>query len=162
MAISPFYGALRQLVGTQLLLMPAVAAVVRDSFGRVLIQRTQHGQWSLPAGAIEPGESPAQTLVREVHEETGLIVRAERVLAVWGGSDCRVTYPNGDLVEYVVTVFDCTAVGGELIESGDETAELRWFEPEHVPSLGLPCPLALLQGKLSVPLFAWQEGWLRR
>lgn len=142
--------------------MPAVAAVIRDAAGRVLIQRTQHGQWSLPAGAIEPGESPAQTLVREVWEETGLRVRAERVLAVWGGPDCRVTYPNGDLVEYVVTVFDCTAVGGELIESGDETAELRWFEPEQVPPLGLPCPSALLRGSLSTPLFAWQDEWLRR
>lgn len=162
MAISPFYRALRERVGTQLLLMPAVAAVIRDSAGRVLIQRTQHGQWSLPAGAIEPGESPAQTVVREVREETGLLVRAERVLAVWGGPECRVTYPNGDLVEYVVTVFDCAALGGELIDSGDETLELRWFAPEDVPPVGLPCPGALLRGTLSAPLFTWQEEWLRR
>lgn len=161
MAISPFYRALRERVGTQLLLMPAVAAVIRDGAGRVLIQRTQHGQWSLPAGAIEPGESPAQTLVREVREETGLSVRVERVLAVWGGEQCRVTYPNGDLVEYVVTVFDCSAVGGELIECGDETAELRWFLPEEVPPVGLPCPAGLLRGSLSTPLFSWDEEWLR-
>jgi 8-oxo-dGTP pyrophosphatase MutT (NUDIX family) len=162
MAISPFYRALRDVVGTQLLLMPAAAAVIRDVAGRVLIQRTQHGQWSLPAGAIEPGESPAQTLVREVREETGLIVRPERVLAVWGGTGCRVTYPNGDVVEYVVTVFDCTIVSGELITSSDETAELRWFAPADVPPVGLPCPAALLQGSLPAPLFAWQEDWLCR
>lgn len=162
MAISPFYRALRERVGTQLLLMPAVAAVIRDAAGRVLIQRTQHDQWSLPAGAIEPGESPAQTVVREVREETGLLVRAERVLAVWGGADCRMTYPNGDVVEYVVTVFDCAAVGGELIESGDETLELRWFAPEQVPPLGLPCSIGLLRGSLSAPLFAWQDDWLSR
>lgn len=162
MAISPFYAALRERVGTQLLLMPAVAAVIRDDTGRVLIQRTQHGQWSLPAGAIEPGESPAQTLVREVREETGLLVRAERVLAVWGGPDCRVTYPNGDIVEYVVTVFDCRAVGGELLSSCDETAELRWFAADEVPAVGLPCPGGLLRGSLSAPLFVWSDEWLSR
>ena len=160
MAISPFYAALRARLGTQLLLMPAVAAVIRDGAGRVLIQRTQHGQWSLPAGAIEPGESPAQALVREVREETGLLVRPERVLAVWGGADCRVTYPNGDIVEYVVTVFDCAIVAGELIGSCDETLELRWFAPEDVPALGLPCPAGLLSGAAGAALFTWNEEWL--
>src|SRR6185295_299752 len=114
MPMSPYYRALRERIGTELLLIPAVAAVVRDEGGRILIQRTRHGTWSLPAGAIEPGESPARAAVREVYEETGLITRAERVLAVLGGSKYRVTYPNGDRVEGLVTVFECKHIGGSL------------------------------------------------
>jgi len=62
--MSPYYRALRERMGTELLLIPAVAAVIRDEHGRILIQRSRHGVWSLPAGAIEPGESPAQAAVR--------------------------------------------------------------------------------------------------
>lgn len=71
MPMSPYYRALRERIGTELMLIPAVAAVVRDEQGRVLIQRSQHDVWSLPAGAIEPGESPAQAATREVYRRRG-------------------------------------------------------------------------------------------
>jgi 8-oxo-dGTP pyrophosphatase MutT (NUDIX family) len=160
MPISPYYCALRDRIGTELLLIPAVAAVLRDEHGRVLIQRSHHGTWSLPAGAIEPGESPAQAVVREVYEETGLQVRAERVLGVVGGLQCRVTYPNGDRVESVVTVFECTRVAGSLIDSSDETAYLRWFRPDEIPSLAVPYPDAVLDGTLAAAYFEWDDAWL--
>ena len=101
MPISEFYRAIRERVGKTLLLMPAVAAVIRDVEGRILLQQQQHdGTWSLPAGGVEPGESPSAAVAREVAEETGLVVRAETVLAVLGGEQCRVRHPNNDEVEY--------------------------------------------------------------
>src|SRR5690349_7824674 len=110
--MSPFYSSLRARVGSTLLLVPAVAAIVRDQDGRVLVQQQHDGSWSLPAGAVEPGESPSVAVVREVLEETGLHVRPRRIAAVVGGSSCRVRYANGDQVEYVVTVFDCEIADG--------------------------------------------------
>jgi 8-oxo-dGTP pyrophosphatase MutT (NUDIX family) len=146
MSMSPYYRALRERIGTDLLLIPAVAAVIRDAQGRVLIQRSRHDLWSLPAGAIEPGESPAQAIVREVHEETGLVVRAERVLGVYGGEQYRWTYANGDQVEGIVTLFECKRVAGELISSNDETAFLRWFGLDEMPALAVAYPEEALRG----------------
>ena len=140
--------------------MPAVAAVVRDEQGRVLIQRSRNEVWSLPAGAIEPGESPARAVVREVYEETGLVVRAERVLGVFGGPRYRVTYPNGDRVEGLVTLFECVQVGGALIEANEETCFLRWFPLAEVPGLGVPYPEEALRGERPSAYFDWDESWL--
>ena len=158
--MSPYYRALRERLGTELLLIPAVAAVVRDEQGRVLIQRSRHEVWSLPAGAIEPGESPAQAVVREVYEETGLIVRAERVLGVFGGPKYRWTYPNGDRVEGLVTLFECVQVGGAPIEANDETSFLRWFPLAEIPELAVPYPDEALRGERQTALFDWDDTWL--
>src|SRR5688500_16013478 len=105
MAMSDYYRELRRLVGSRLLMMPAVAAVVRDPDGRILLQQQYDDSWSLPAGALEPGETPAVAACREVLEETGLVVEVTALLGVVGGAACRVRYPNHDEVEYVVTVF---------------------------------------------------------
>lgn len=159
MTMSPYYRALRARTGPDLLLIPAVAAVIRDEHGRILIQRDQHGHWSLPAGAIEPGEAPARAVAREVYEETGLTVRPARLLAVVGGDPCRVTYPSGDRVEYVVTVFECQITAGTLIDSNEETASLHWFEPGALPRLAFPYPDEALRSEGAAAYFAWDEAW---
>lgn len=132
MSISNYYARLRERVGTDLLLIPSVAAVIRDADGRVLVQQQRDGQWSLPAGAIEPGENPATAVAREAFEETGLVVRPERVAGVMGGPSCRVRYANGDEVEYTVIVFECVVVGGELRVVDDETMQLAFLPVEDV------------------------------
>jgi 8-oxo-dGTP pyrophosphatase MutT (NUDIX family) len=143
MGMSPYVRELRGLVGTRLLLLPAVAALIRDGDGRILLQRrADDGRWNLPAGAVDPGESPAGAVVREVREETGLRVRPVRVAGVFGGGDAyRVRYPNGDEVEFTVTVFECAAVGGALDADNDETAELVWFHLDERPPLTIEYPL---------------------
>jgi len=161
MPMSSYYRRLRDRVGSELILIPAVAAVLRDEEGRVLIQRNHHGGWSLPAGAIEPGEAPAQAVAREVYEETGLQVRVGRVLGVVGGAGCRTTYPNGDRVEYVVTLFECTRLAGDLISCNDETAELAWFLPDQFPILAFPYPDEALRGGDHRAYFEWNPAWAR-
>src|SRR5437868_4217600 len=101
MPISAYLAALRRHVGHDLIVMPAACALVRGAAGRVLIQRrADSGVWELPGGAIDPGEAPAQALVREIFEETGLVVRPRRLLGVLGGEALRLRYPNGDVTEY--------------------------------------------------------------
>jgi ADP-ribose pyrophosphatase YjhB (NUDIX family) len=145
MPISEFYRAIRERVGTTLLLIPAVAAVIRDADGRILLQQQHDDSWSLPAGAVEPGELPSTALVREVAEETGLVVRAQTILAVLGGEHCRVRYANHDEVEYVVTVFACAVLGGALITSNDETKHLEYFAVSTMPKLDFPYPAQVFQ-----------------
>jgi mutator protein MutT len=138
---SPHIQRLREAVGNELLLLPGVAAVVRDAQRRVLVhRRADDGNWSLPGGAIEPGETPATAVVREVHEETGLEVRATRVLGVFGGPRLRFRYPNGDQVEYLAVVFQCEIVGGTLETRDGEATGFRWCGGDELAALGLPYP----------------------
>jgi 8-oxo-dGTP pyrophosphatase MutT (NUDIX family) len=159
--ISEYVKKLRAQIGRGLLLLPGVAAVVRDEAGRVLLERrSDDGRWDLPAGAIDPGESPAQALVREVFEETGLLVRPERLLGVFGGAGSRFCYPNGDEVEYTDLLFECRITGGDLTPHDGEASELRFFAPEELPELP-PFPRAVLLAPPGAPpYFEWQEAWV--
>ena len=137
--------------------MPGVAAIVRDDENRVLfIRRADNGEWGLPAGAIDPGESPAAAAAREVREETGLEVRPTRIAGVFGGRGFRVRYENGDEAEYTVIVFDCEVVGGKLSPTDGEALELRYFAPDDAPELQVAYPRSLLRpprGSTEAPEF---------
>jgi 8-oxo-dGTP pyrophosphatase MutT (NUDIX family) len=146
MAISNYLQSLREKIGTTLLQLPSVAAVVHDEAGRILLQRSIHNEWSLPAGTIGLGESPAQALVREVWEETGLQVLPVKVLGIFGGyNGFRHTYPNGDEVEYTCIVFACNVVGGDLGGRGDETIKLQYFDFEKMPTLVIEYPASIFR-----------------
>ncbi|WP_238996652.1 NUDIX domain-containing protein [Paenibacillus pinistramenti] len=97
--------------------MPAVVGIIRNENKEILFGR-KHGEenWGLIAGAIEPGETPAEAVIREVFEETGLHVNPESIIGVYGGKDQRHIYPNGHQVEYLTIVFKCTINGGRRIQ----------------------------------------------
>jgi ADP-ribose pyrophosphatase YjhB (NUDIX family) len=141
MPISEYLKNLRSKVGNELLLVPSVAAVIKDEEGRVLlIKRSDNRRWSLPAGGIDPGETPAQAITREVQEETGLRVGPTRVLGVFGGEGFRHTYENGDRVEFLCVLFKCEVLGGRLEAIDGEALGFRYFETEDLPDLILKYP----------------------
>ena len=142
--MSPFYTALRERFGSGLLLVPGVAAVIHDAAGRVLIQAREDGGHGLPGGAFEPGETPAEAVIREVFEETGLLVRPERVLGVFGGPGYRIHYRNGHIVDYVVTLFACVATGGSLRCLDGESIGLSFMAPAEIPPMHTEYPRQLL------------------
>lgn len=146
MPISEYYRALRQKVGAELLIIPAVAAVIRNAEDEILLIRKVGEQlWGLPAGAIEPGETPSRALRREVFEETGLMVTPERVAGVFGGEQYSYEYSNGDKVEYSVVVFDCSIVKGTLRSRDGEADKLKYFKEEELPELTIPYPVDILR-----------------
>lgn len=110
-----YYKQLRRQIGKSLLLVLGVAALVHDSSGRLLLQRKSDGYWSLPAGAIEPGETPEEAMRRELLEETGLYAQRFTLICCFGGNAFRYTYPDGNGVEYVVLMCPLAAyeVGGD-------------------------------------------------
>ena len=155
--MSPYYRRIRDKVGTMPLFNPSVAAIIRNGQGDILFQRPQGSAdvWSLPAGSIELGETPAMAVVREVHEETGLRVKPMSIRAVLGGASFRFMYSDGNQVEYMVIVFTCEILSGELQCLDGESAELRYFPAHSRPALALPYPDDLF---LKADEATWFEG----
>lgn len=144
MPISDYLKGLRARIGTECVLMPSVAALIRNDAGEILFQRrADDGLWSLPSGSIDPGETPAMSVIREVREETGLIVEVSAVAGVFGGADLHLTYPNGDVVEYTCIVFECRVLGGQLGGLDGESLELVYKRADERPALIAPFPAEL-------------------
>jgi 8-oxo-dGTP diphosphatase len=132
--IPEYIQKLRSHIGTDLLLIPAVTAVVLDGRRRVLLlRRADTGRWALPGGIMEPGEEVAESVVREVLEETSVRVRPERITGVY--THAGVVHHNGDRSCYVVTGFRCSVVEGEPRVNDDESLEVAWSALDDLPPL---------------------------
>jgi len=164
MPVSDYIRNLRTHVGHALLLLPGVAAVIHNAAGAVLlVRRADDGEWGLPAGAIDPGECPAQAVVREVWEETGLRVRPVRVIGVFGGEPLlRTTYPNGDQCEYTVIVYFCEVVGGELRARDGEASGFAYVPLDRLADYGVRYPSAIYAAGDGPAMFQWSERWIPR
>ncbi len=92
----------------------------------LLTRRADNGQWCLPSGGMEPGESVAEACTREVWEETGLRVRILRLTGVYSDPNQLMVYPDGNKIQVVALNFEAEVSGGELGLS-DETTEASYF-----------------------------------
>ncbi len=110
-----------------------VGAVVKDAQGRLLLIKRGHepgaGLWSLPGGRIEPGETDAEALVREMLEETGLTVEPGRLI----GSVKRPGR-DGDVID--IRDYAATVVSGTL-RAGDDAADAKWVRVADLGSLAV-------------------------
>ncbi|MGK4584511.1 NUDIX hydrolase [Kitasatospora sp. HPMI-4] len=134
MAIPPFLAELRSFVGTRPLWLSAVTAVIVDEQGRLLLnRRSDNGRWALIGGILDPGEEPADGMVRECLEETGLTVLPEALTSVTVSE--LLHYPNGDQAQYLDLTFRCRPVSGEARVNDDESFEVGWFRLDALPEL---------------------------
>jgi len=118
-------------VGLRTPLVGADAATF-DSSGRLLMaRRTDTGLWCIPGGATEVGESASAAAEREAFEETGLRVRATRLLALYDNRLFTIPSPETHMYH---AVFQCEPVGGQLTTSR-ETSELRWVDEDEAATL---------------------------
>jgi len=115
-----------------------VGAVIVQDNRVLLIRRGQApllGEWSLPGGVLECGETLQEATIREAREETGLIVETSELLGVYErvirSEDGRVRY------HYVLIDFLCRAVAGNL-KAGSDAADVHWFAREELDGLNLP------------------------
>ena len=93
-------------------------AIIRDNLGRILLQRrSDYGNWGLPGGGMEAGETIEQTMIREVFEETGLMVTQYELFSIYSGSRMKYIYPDGNEVVFVMFIFNAHAnLNGKIAE----------------------------------------------
>lgn len=112
-------------------LVRTVGAVVHDMDGRLLLVRRGRppavGRWSIPGGKVWAGESDEDAVVREVREETGLVVRVERLAG-------QIALPGPDGTAFDNRDYLCRLDGGRL-RAGDDATEAGWFHVNEARSL---------------------------
>lgn len=110
-----------------------MGAIVRDPSDRILLVRRANdpgrGLWSIPGGRVEPGESDAAAVVREVREETGLDVVVDGLVGV-------VERPGPAGVTYVIRDYLCTMTGG-IPYAGDDASDVAWVDAYALVDLEL-------------------------
>ncbi|RMB62257.1 NUDIX hydrolase [Tessaracoccus antarcticus] len=131
-----FITELRRHVGhSPLWLVGTAAAILRAGDGGpevLLVRRSDTGEWSLVSGIVDPGEHPADTIVREAMEEAGVVIEVERML--WLVVDAPITYPNGDQCQYLNHGFLARCTSGEAHVGDEESSEVGWFPVGSLPT----------------------------
>jgi 8-oxo-dGTP diphosphatase len=114
-----------------------VGAIIVEADRVVLVKRGHEplaGEWSIPGGVLEVGETLREAAVREALEETGLTVEVGELLGVYDrvlrDADERTLY------HYVLIDFLCRRIAGELHAAGDAD-EAQWFTKAEVAELPL-------------------------
>ena len=114
--------------------------------GRILlVKECSDGKWALPGGWADVGESPSESVEREVWEESGFTVKAQRLAAVYD----RSRHPHRPLMHYHVykLFFICEITGGEPTTS-NETEEVAFFDESSLPELSITKILPEQIGKM--------------
>jgi ADP-ribose pyrophosphatase YjhB (NUDIX family) len=129
-----YFGQLRALAGGRTLISVGARCVLRDGDARVLlVRRSDNGTWALPAGMMELGESLRDCAVREVREETGLLVHELTPFAVYTRAPTQGPDMYGNTYQHITLTARIDAFEGDLLRVTDETTDARWFAPGALP-----------------------------
>jgi ADP-ribose pyrophosphatase YjhB (NUDIX family) len=117
-------------------IVPSANVVVVNNQGEILlIRRTDNGNWAVPGGGMDPGESITDTAVRETLEETGITCEITGLVGIYTNPRHVIRYTsNNEVRQEFSIVFTARPTGGELRPSS-ESAEAQWVSPATVPRL---------------------------
>ncbi|SFC61769.1 NUDIX domain-containing protein [Streptomyces aidingensis] len=118
-------------------LIPASNLLVVNADGAILMQRRRDtGQWALPGGAQEIGESPAECAARECEEETGVRAEVTGFLGVYSNPAHIIAYSDGEIRQQYEAVYIGRPIGGAPA-ANDEASDVRWVRPDELDELDI-------------------------
>ncbi len=128
-------------------LVPSVNVVVINDAGDILmIRRSDNGNWAVPGGAIDLGESLPQAAVRETLEETGIVCEITGLVGTYTDPRHVILYTsNGEARQEFSIVLTARAISGEPTPSSEST-EVRWMPRDKVETLQMDRSMALRIG----------------
>lgn len=115
---------------------PSAGAFVRDERGRILlIRRDDNGNWSMPGGAMDPGESLTECAIRETLEEAGVTIEVTDLVGIWTDPRHRIEYTSdGEVRQEFTIIYAGQYVAGEPTPSSEST-HVEWVTPDLVDGL---------------------------
>ena len=118
-------------------LIPACNMLVVDDAGRLLLQRRRDtGQWALPGGAQDIGETPRECAVRECREETGITAEVVALLGIYSDPGHIVRYTDGETrQEFEITLIGRPVAGEPTIN--EEASDVGWFGFDELVGLDI-------------------------
>jgi ADP-ribose pyrophosphatase YjhB (NUDIX family) len=118
-------------------LVPGASAIVTDEEGSLLLhRRSDNKRWALPGGTMDIGETIAQCAEREVREETGLTVKAYRIVGIYSDPDHVFAYSDGEVRQEFSVCFACRVLAGDIARS-DESLEVKFWPVDELDSLDM-------------------------
>lgn len=130
-----YWADLGRLLGGRPWFMPGSSVFVTDGAGRLLLLRhAESGQWTLPGGKLEPGESFEACAARELHEETGLRAGRLERLHLLAGPELRYSF-QGQTWDSIGLLLRAHDVSGKVRLPAAEVSEARYFAPDELPGL---------------------------
>jgi len=118
-------------------LVPACGILAIDDLGRVLLQRRRDtGQWAIPMGKQELGETPSQCAIRETQEETGVLTEITGILGVYSDPGHIVAYTDGEIRQEWELILLGRPVSGTPAVN-DEASDVRWVAVADLESLDI-------------------------
>ena len=118
-------------------LVPAAGVLATDGDGRILLQRRRDtGQWAIPMGKQEMGETPSQCAIRETLEETGVLTEITGLLGVYSDPGHIVAYSDGEVRQEYEVILTGRPVSGEPTVN-DEASDVAWFAPRDLGNLDI-------------------------
>jgi len=114
----------------------AVGAVVIHNHCILLVKRGKQpakGEWAIPGGSVELGETLEAAAEREIYEETGVTIKAGKMIYSF---DSIVKDGDRTRFHYVILDFEASYVAGDP-RAGDDVLEAGWFGPEKIKTLGV-------------------------
>lgn len=125
---------IRNLVGHNKIIMNAGACIVVNEKNELLLQlRGDDHFWGLPGGIMEIGETPKETAIREVYEETGYTVEITKFLGDYHNFDKH--WPGGDSAHIICFIYVGKIVSGSMVIDMKETLDLQWFSYDNLPEI---------------------------
>ena len=129
-----YIAEMRKHVGHDLVMTVGCGVLLENEKGEVLLQRrSDTGEWCVPGGALEPGETYIEAATRELSEEVGIKVSDLNLFGLYSGADREIHYPNGDVVYSLSVIFITRSFTGEISDSDSEVLEHRFFDKDSIP-----------------------------